>query len=859
VAFRIGVGHLTSRLGILLLLISFCVTCAAAQEKIDITFARIGCLDIQKDGNLTELVGQACNGRTSCSYKAPTPAQYQHAGVKASTRTFCTQAMEIIYTCGHNDPHNIMVPGDAWTKAPAELVCNPTPPQNTPLSLGAAPINVVKARIGCLDIQKDGNLTNLVARDCNGRLTCSFEAPTPDQYAREGVKAATRFMCTQGMEIIYRCGQYNDQIATVAGDAWLRPPAYLDCEPSSEGANIVNSKRLDASTVLWRIDEPTVNQPTTSYPQIQFHPSDEIEITAGGCVQTSHHDNSWKSYTQPLGQNAANLYSGTIMIPTVIPPGANGFQRIGGWIGKSLSIPTTLPPTIHPADLYLRLGYQDDVYRDNGYANHDNGDPPQCAGIGNAWVEVKIISPTGGTVSGALYSPHEKPFDLVWDMKAGVDANGLPLNPIWAFQIGKPPEQLPDFKGFCGSSFPDHERRLNVSTLAGQCTSQSPTVDFPDTDIPCGLSPEKVMVGHLNWGIATEVGTAFWSEDSNDGDFNFELTRVDNAAQTTLNTGQEFGLHMEFNEGETINNFKAPFWRTFQDNIESLSSSNNNAAYAAVNGKPAIVTGLIGIDGVHGGYTESHPVFSLAIQTQEQSSAGGVDESWAFFLRNNGGEGCCSNMNHYWYGLTDPSAAGVWYFIQLPAPAGATDASVVTSSSQVWTNHPGVTGPVITKDSQWTYIGFQLPSPESGPELDGQISLHYTVPSGAAPLPPKPAPAAPFLRKADVRGGEDWEDARKLITNAADLKTFDDALRAQRLAAVKPKPHTLQLHVAATIPPHRPLVLTTPGHKGILTRARAVQEPAVVSARNALTQKMLRVIPKAALPPNVNPKLLSPR
>jgi len=847
------------RLGMLLTLVFFCVAPAMAQDVINVTFARIGCLDIQKDGNLTPLVGQACNGKASCTYKAPTPDQYKRAGVKAKTRTFCTQAMEIIYECGHHDPHNVMVPGDAWGKPPAQLICNPTPPQNTPLPLGAAPINIVKARIGCLDIQKDGNLTNLVARDCNGRLTCSYEAPTPDQYAREGVRAATRTFCTQAMEIIYRCGQYNDKTALVNGDAWTHPPAYLDCQPGSEGSNVVNSKRIDAHTMLWRIDEPTVNQPTTSYPQIQFHPGDQIKITAGGCVQTSNHGESWKSYTQPLGSNAANLYSGTIMIPAVIP----SFVRIGGVMGKPLGVPATLPPTIHPSDLYLRLGYQDDVYRDNGYGNHDDGDPPQCVGIGNAWVEVTITSPAGGSASGANYSPHQKPFDLVWDMTAGVDANGLPLNPLWGYQLDRP-GQVPDFQAICGSSFPDHERTLNVSILDSMCTSQSPTVDFPSTDIPCGLSGSKVMVGHLNWGIATDVGVIYWSEDSTDGDFNFELTRPDNAAQTTLNSGQEFGLHLEFNEGEAISNFKAPFWTTFRDNIESLSSSSNNAAYASVNGKPAVVTGLIGIDGVHGGYTESHPVFSLAIRTEEQAAQGGIDESWAFFLRNNGGEGCCSDMNHYWYGLTDSSNGGNWYFIQLPVPAGATGAGVVTTSSQVWANHSGISAPSITGDSQWTYIGFQLPSPESGPELDGQITLHYTFPSGPG-APPKPAPSAPLLRapllRANVHGTEDWEDVRKLITNPADLKNFDDTLRVQRLAAVKPNPHTVQLHVAATIAPHHPLAtpggLTTAGHKGILTRDRAVQNAAEIASRKALDQKMLTVIPKQVLPAGL--KNLPPR
>jgi hypothetical protein len=864
--YRFRSGRGPSRLAMLIAFLFLCVSTAVAQDKIDVKFARIGCLDIQKDGNLAQLVAQACNGKTSCSYKAPTETEYRRAGVQAKTRTFCTQAMEVIYECGHNDPHNIMVPGDAWTKPPAELVCNPGVPQNTTLPLGAAPINVVKARIGCLDIQKDGNLTDIVGRSCNGRLTCSYEAPTPDQYAREGVRAATRTFCTQAMEITYRCGQYNDKTALVNGDAWVHPPAYLDCQPGSEGSNVVNSKRLDARTVLWRIDEPTVTQPTTAYQQIQFHPGDEIEVTAGGCVQTSNHGSSWKSYTLPLGENAARFYSGTIMIPGVIPSGAQGYERIGGWMGKALRVPTSLPPTIRPSDLYLNLGYQDDVYRDNGYGNHDDGNPPQCVGIGNAWVELKVTS--GVIAAGPAYSPHQKPFDLVWDMLAGVDGNGLPLNPLWAFQLDSQ-GALPDFREICGRSFPNNGT-VNDSTLASLCTTQLPTTDFPTglSAINCGvggpINPDNLLKGHLNWALATGVGNLYWEEDSLDGDFNFKLKRPDNAALTTLNIANDYGLHLEFNEDESISNFKAPFWRNLQGGVESLNSSANNAAYASINGKLAVVTGLMGIDGVHGGYTESHPVFSMAIRTQEQVEAGGIDESWAFFMRNSGGEGDCSSLTHYWYGMSDGSGGSNWYFIQLPVPAGATGASVNTNSSEVWANHPGISAPVITADSQWAYIGFQMPRPESGPELDGQITLHYARPSSSPPPAPAPAPAparsaaSALLVRRNVSGGDGWEELRKRITNPADLEKFETTLRAQRVAMVRPKPHTLQLHVAPTVASHRPLA-ATPGHKGVLTRDRAVEDPAVTNARRALEQKMLTVIPKTALPPNVDANLIHPR
>jgi hypothetical protein len=434
-------------------------------------------------------------------------------------------------------------------------------------------------------------------------------------------------------------------------------------------------------------------------------------------------------------------------------------------------------------------------------------------------------------------TPHPRPFDLVWDTKTGVDANGAPLNPVWHFQI-EHPGQLPDFKTFCGPAFlPDYERNLDQATMTAVCSSQSPTLDVPQQDIPCGLSDKKVLVGHLNWGIATEVGAIHWSEDDwKDGDFNFELTRPDHAAETALNNGGDYGLHLEFKQGETIENFRSPFWANFYQGIKS----DNAAAKASIEGKPAVVTGVIGIDGVHGGYSESHPVFSLAIQTNEQAVAGGIDATWSFFLRNSGGEGCCSSLMHHWAGLN-----GNWYFIQLPAPLGATGVSVQPGATQVWANQAGIVGPVITKDSQWTYLAFKLPDPTLSPVLDGEISLHYVVQSRPAPAPML-RPLTPVLKSRLARG-DDWEELRKQVRSPADLQKLDQTLRASQAATVKPRPHTFRLAVVASpiIPPHQPL--PGPGQKGVLIRTTTVRDPADAASREQLDQNLRRILPHEIL------------
>jgi hypothetical protein len=211
---------------------------AGRPDVVQVTKARIGCLDIQTEGNLTKVVAAACNHRRSCTYKAPTESEYKRAGVQARTRSLCTQAMEITYNCGRNDPQTVMVEGDAWKNPPAHLVCNPPPlPAGHTFPAGAGPITVTKARIGCLDIQHDANLTNLVARSCNGRTSCWYKAPTEAAYKAAGVRANTRPMCTQGMEIAYRCGQNDERQVKVDGDAWLHPPAELVCDGKTIATN----------------------------------------------------------------------------------------------------------------------------------------------------------------------------------------------------------------------------------------------------------------------------------------------------------------------------------------------------------------------------------------------------------------------------------------------------------------------------------------------------------------------------------------------------------------------------------------------------------------------------------------------
>src|SRR5690348_16525284 len=59
----------------------------------------------------------------------------------------------------------------------------------------------------------------------------------------------------------------------------------------------------------WFISEPTVNLPSGKfYPEIVIRGGDTILVSAGGCVQTGGHGQTWKRYVDPQGPNSDRLY-----------------------------------------------------------------------------------------------------------------------------------------------------------------------------------------------------------------------------------------------------------------------------------------------------------------------------------------------------------------------------------------------------------------------------------------------------------------------------------------------------------------------------------------------------------------------
>src|ERR1700674_3543377 len=152
-----------------------------AQAQIHVTEAQIGCIGDngikENQGNLTAIVGAACNNKFSCSYKAKTEDEYKRMGVPVHGRFACTEAMEITYHCGTGASKSTMVPGNACDHPPAELFCE-APPNNTgPQNPQLVPVLqglLQKYQWGILEGQEPGEANNIAAAQVRntGNQTC---------------------------------------------------------------------------------------------------------------------------------------------------------------------------------------------------------------------------------------------------------------------------------------------------------------------------------------------------------------------------------------------------------------------------------------------------------------------------------------------------------------------------------------------------------------------------------------------------------------------------------------------------------------------------------------------------------------
>lgn len=438
---------------------------------------------------------------------------------------------------------------------------------------------------------------------------------------------------------------------------------------------------VSGNVETWRIDKPNVKQHITAYRQIVFRPGDKITVHADGCVQTGGHGDTWKRYVNPGGNNSGTYYHGLIQIPGAtaglarfnqVTHAINGDRK--GWEAV-LNIPPNFPS---PADLYLRLGYEDDDYSDNGYYSHDDGNDDQCktgstTDGGPAFVTLKIEHGAAAQAQPCGGPPYHLDLENSdWDL------NGIPLNPRWCSQDAAQQPTLPSQSGsgtgVCGKPW------------TTPCTDQAPQIidlpDWYDIDPYDQLAKTCAVSGplgkHVNWGLVAYEGTAEWEAwskpsdisldprhpDWPDDDYNINVERTDSASYTRQNSQN---LHTEFDSDETIDNFDTPWWNRIHDAVK------NDTANSLIDKKEIIEIGELGLDCAHSCGSEIHPVLGMALHVQEDLS----DDVWTVFARNSGDEGFCGHVSIVHSELTS-------MYFRLPWPAGAAQVAPVVTGATVW-------------------------------------------------------------------------------------------------------------------------------------------------------------------------------
>ena len=227
-------------------------------------------------------------------------------------------------------------------------------------------------------------------------------------------------------------------------------------------------------------------------------------------------------------------------------------------------------------------------------------------------------------LSCALGCTKPKAMDVLWSNDL-VDDNALARNPVWSQmkQTGQPPDAC----AFC----PCQDENPVAWSSAANCTDASLTTNSSGEGF-----------GHWNWLPVEYEGIVTWGGHSNswydDDDYYMEVKRDDRS----LETATRDGMHIEFDSEETVD-----YWddtNTWWDDFHHhFVDDNDQAASGRINGKFAIVVGLLGLDNRHGVHSELNPVYAMFVHVQDDST----NDRWAFFVKNWGNEGYFGDNEEY--------------------------------------------------------------------------------------------------------------------------------------------------------------------------------------------------------------------
>ena len=258
---------------------------------------------------------------------------------------------------------------------------------------------------------------------------------------------------------------------------------------------------------------------------------------------------------------------------------------------------------------------------------------------------------------------HHRRYDLVTDAQ---DRNGIRLNPEWGTKAPRdgldPIEEcgllaLGERPGFrrplvknrwCLEPEQRHRLRLNegrsMRVFGGGCSQ---------------TEEDGSIQGHINWSPVTMVGTLRYHDTSDkrsqeyfDHDHTFDFFRDSMLPATKYNSFVSLSgaapvptIHVELDTRETSERVdqSRPNWWT---RLATLAKEDRHWVGDSLIGLGQIaITGIFGLDAVHGGHAEIHPVFAMAILRNRVINPAGTsrEDEWVFVARDRGGEGNCAS------------------------------------------------------------------------------------------------------------------------------------------------------------------------------------------------------------------------
>ena len=322
--------------------------------------------------------------------------------------------------------------------------------------------------------------------------------------------------------------------------------------------------------------------------------------------------------------------------------------------------------------------------------------------------------------TGAIVNPR-------WDY-----LNNIRKNPLWGMQANTTFAE-PDPLVECPGATQDDSQPSDWFSGSRPCTTVLVT---QDSGAFCGP--------HAEFAPVTYEGYLVWEGHSgpypfDDDDYEIDIFRDEDHALYTGRRGllgRGPGIEIEFDSDETIDNYDGiPWWQKFHHHVDNPDEGPGFVGDEILQAR-AIIIAPADLDGSHGYSPELHPAWLFMVRYFPNVD----EEHWAFFARNWGDKGYCSDADHQ-LPIQDIHAL-------LPNP-DAIDGFAIGDSVAIG-DDPSVEGmgqQFIR--GQGLAITFHLPPPDAHGWIAGDIHVGWRTANVPPPAPvphpgPPPVPATFF-------------------------------------------------------------------------------------------------------------------